>query len=148
MYFIMSKYVYIEKKLTDTETESNFNKENYINSYISGLIRFKDNSAVNFDSIKHQVPIKTKKFYSKREYIIPVVSLTESSNGYPNFPLININEKYLSFRTSDSNIELDGIIRFNYSEYRFEIFKNNKYIPLVKDDSTIGTSGKSYFKRL
>lgn len=148
MYFIMSKYIYIEKKKSDTETETNFYDENYTNLFIGGLIRYKDNSAVNFDPEKHQVPIKTKNFYSKREYVKPEVSFTESSNDYPNYPLININEKYLSFRTSDSNIELDGIIRFNYIEYRFEIFKNNVYIPLVKDDSTTGTRGKSFFKRL
>ena len=144
----MSKYIYIEKKNTDTETENNFNNENYRNKFIGSLIRYRDNSAINFRSDNNQVPIKTRNFYNNREYVYPDIDSTEISNGYPNFPLININEKYNSFKVSDSNIELEGLLRFNFIEYRFEIFKNNRYIPIIKTDDTRGNTGKSYFKRL
>ena len=51
-----------------------------------------------------------------------------------------------TFRVANSKINLDGIIRYNYFESRFEICKSNVFYSLSENDD--GTNGNSYFKRL
>ena len=51
-----------------------------------------------------------------------------------------------TFRVANSKITLNGVIRYNYSESRFEICKSNVFYSLSENED--GTNGTSFFKRL
>lgn len=60
----------------------------------------------------------------------------------------NINLDDYAIRLSDTTIEEEGIIRFNYSNNRFEIFKNGSFLPITTDSNIQSVEdGSSKFKR-
>jgi len=139
----MVKLKTIERKIKngiqDDEITRDTYYENRDNLYSGGIIQYRDNSQET--SLSNILTEWTKNKYSYK-YV---------ENGIEKYftdKKINIDTFYSSFRVSNclTDMNMEGILRFNYENLRFEICKNGSFTPVT---STItGNNGKSYFKRL
>ena len=140
----MVKVETIERKIKngiqyDEITQDTYYEEKTGNLYSGGIIQYRDNSQET--SLSNVLTEWTKNKYSYK-YV---------ENGIEKYftdKKISIDTFYRSFRVSNclTDMNMEGILRFNYENLRFEICKNGIFTPIT---STItGNNGKSYFKRL
>ena len=140
----MVELVTIERKTTngiqdDRATNNTYYEENSQNLYSGGIIRYRDNGQEN--SLSDELLEWDKNKYSYK-YVENDITKSLSDKK------INIDTFYRSFRVPNcfSNMNMEGLLRFNYENLIFEICNNGSFIPVT---STIyGNNGKSYFKRL
>jgi hypothetical protein len=140
----MVKLVTIERKIKngiqdDEITQDTYYEENTGNLYLSGLIQYRANSQET--SLAVELKEWTKNKYSYK-YV---------ENGIEKYftnKKISIDTFYRSFRVSNclSDMNIEGILRFNYENLRFEICKNGIFTPITS--IITGNNGISYFKRL
>ena len=142
----MVKLKTIERKIKngiqdDEITQDTYYKENTGDLYTGGIIQYKNNSQETSLSNVLMEWNKNKNKYSYK-YV---------ENGIEKYftdKKISIDTFYRSFRVSNclSDMNIEGILRFNYENLRFEICKNGTFTPTTT--TIIGNNGISYFKRL
>jgi hypothetical protein len=140
----MVKLETIERKTKDgiqedETTPITYYEENTENIYLGGIIQYRDNSQeTNLSSVLTE--------WNKNKYSYKYVE-----NGIEKYftdKKISIDTFYRSFRVSNcfSDMNMEGILRFNYENLRFEICKNGSFTPVTS--AITGNNGISYFKRL